>query len=349
MDRFLSSLYDLDAPRLVEANRKGVITPEQKMYVGNVFSFFSEFKRRAPWFLLIFFVPWGCIFASIFLLSKDVSQTFVFIFFVAVLAVFLYVLLARLIQFFRWRRITKRELEAGNIQEATGVVSLGRNAFEIKLSDQRLRLPYPERGDLQPGIRYAVYFLPESKTVLSAEPVGPVEERQIRSGLTQILAEANHFSLEALADNRQGRLTPGQIKHLFPDLLISLLMVCVPAGVLFYQWSEWGFSVDLKTLELSTLLIGIALIAIAGFGTYRMISSVADMAGGWVESVEGVGRKRVKVKKDSDGDRNTNYFYRVGGLDFKVKERAYLAFEDGRKYRVFYTPSTRKMVNIEAL
>lgn len=349
MEKFLSAIYDLDAPHIVEANRRGEITSEQRMHIANVVSFFQEFKSRGPWLLMLFLIPFGCIFLSGLMLSQDVPGKIVLAFAIVVFVFGLVFFIIKLARFLTWRKTVKRELEEATISHARGELVFGKEAFEVKVSDQRLRLPYENRGDLEPGVHYRVYYLPESKIVLSAEPLESIKEKDVSEGLTKILADVNQFSLEALPDNRRGRLHRSQMRQFIPNIIVSLLLIMVPIGIIVYQVLYQDLSLDLGDLDTGMLIMGIVFLALVLVGLYRLISLLSDVMGGWVESVEGMGTKKVEVKEDAEGDTSTYYYYVVGDMKFQVKQPAYRAFEEHREYRVYYTPSSKQMVNIEAL
>lgn len=349
MERFLSMLYDLDHPRYVEANRRGEITPDQKLFLDNIVSFYAALKQQGPLLLVAFLAFWACLFFSALLFNQGVSQAVVLAADAIVIAGTLAYLSRRLARYFRWRSKTKLDLAGSSIAQTTGQVRWGRKTFEVHSPHGRLRLPYAERDDLQPGSRYRFYFLPQSKTVLSAELLEPAAEDEVSRGLTEILARANNLSLEALTENRMGKLSRKQMTLFLPDIALSISMIVLPGAFVFYQFNQRGFSMDPRTLEWGTLLVGTVSIGLILFGLYRIATSLADMLGGWVDSVEGIGLKRIAVSEDSEGDTTSTYYYCVNGMDFKVKEEGYHALVENRPYRVFFTPRSRKMVNIEAL
>jgi len=348
MNRLLSAAYDLDHPRFVEANRRGEIPPEQREKLGGILTWLAELLKGRFRLGLLFIVPWLCIFLFAGLASLDLPFALVFFLPLGAGVVTLFFVAKNVIQFFSWRRTLKKELQEGSVRHGTGKLVFDKNAFAFEVSDDVLRLPFPDRGDIEPGLRYTVHYLPESKTVISAEALGRGSERQIRQGLTEILAVANKFSHDALPENRRGRLHTGQLKLFLPQLISNLLLALIPIGFVVYQLSRLNFSFRFSDLDIGwALLLGIpGLIALLGL--YRLVSTLVDVVVGWVESVEGMGTTKTKTTRDEGGS-TTEYFYVVGDMSFEVKQRAYRAFEENRRYRVYYTPATKTMVNIEAL
>ncbi|MFO7943848.1 MAG: hypothetical protein R6U51_06075 [Anaerolineales bacterium] len=68
-----------------------------------------------------------------------------------------------------------------------------------------------------------------------------------------------------------------------------------------------------------------------------------------VLSVEGVGHPFTRTSGSTENDRSINYYYQIGDRKFRVPRRAYAALLGGLKYRAYYTPYSKKLVNIEAL
>jgi hypothetical protein len=177
--------------------------------------------------------------------------------------------------------------------------------------------------------------------------------------LTSSLAQANGFDMSFLSENSQGMLSSSQMKLLFRPLLISLIFVVTPFIVIFYQLNSQGFLKKLYSglafssliadLPRGLLIIGGVLILTALLGLYFLITTLTDMLAGSVLVVEGIGKRKITTSTDSDGDTTTSLYYVIGERQFKVNKKAYLAFEKGRKYRAYFTPRRKILVNIEAL
>jgi hypothetical protein len=177
--------------------------------------------------------------------------------------------------------------------------------------------------------------------------------------LTAVLADSNGFDLSYLTENSQGVLAGGQINLLLMPLLTSLLFVLFPIAVIVFQLNTQGFlkklssgfafSALLADLPKGLLVIGGILLIITLLGLYYLISSVLDILSRTVEVIEGIGKTKVTISSDSDGDTTTKLFYVIDNRQFRVKKKAYLVFEQGRRYRAYYTPRRKVLVNIEVL
>lgn len=349
MDRLISNPYDLLSPHIVDANRRGQITQEQVERLGGVGTLFIALLNGWGVVKILFLIPFACLIGFFVLAWVNAPGGVVLLLVLAAALVFIYLLISRVVKFVSWRRALKRELDGGNIRQGTGELVFGKNAFEFQLADQRLRLPFWGRGDIEPGVRYTVYYLPESRTALSAEPLHPISERRVSQSLTEILAEVNGFDLDALSENRQGRLRVSQMKHFLSRMVSSSLLTFLPGGFIYYQSAIQDIPLSVEDLDLGSILLFGIPGAIALYGLYRLVSVLVDIVGGWAESVEGPGSIKTKVVSSGEAGSRTEYYYQVGDMQFKVNRRAFKAFEENRQYRVFYTPATKTMVNIEAI
>ena len=349
MDKFITNSYNLTAPNIVDANRQGQITPEQEKSLGGMGTLMIEFIKGWVSLKKFFLIPFACLFGIFILAWLNVPGGIVLLLALTAFLVFLYLVVSRIVKFIAWRIALKKELNGGNIQHGTGELVFGRNGFEFQLDDQRLRLPFWDRGNIDPGIRYNVNYLPQSKTVLSARPLDPGSGRRVRQGLNELLAQANGFLLEALPDNRQGRLRIGQMKHFLSKSIYGSLFTFLPGGFIYYQYAIRGISLNFKDPHLGNILfLGIPGV-IALYGLYRLVSVLVDVVAGWVKSVEGRGKLDTKVISSGEGGSEKKFFYLVEDMRFEVSSQAFRVFEENRNYRVYYTPATKTMINIEVI
>jgi hypothetical protein len=97
------------------------------------------------------------------------------------------------------------------------------------------------------------------------------------------------------------------------------------------------------------LIMGGITLLITVLGLYFFIITTLDFLGRTVHVLEGVGMGKVTTSTDDDGSKTTSMYYVIAGQRFKVTRKAYAVFESGRKYRVYFTPRRKVLVNIEAL
>lgn len=173
--------------------------------------------------------------------------------------------------------------------------------------------------------------------------------------LTEVLASANGFKLSSLPANQRGELTREQIPLLYGGLVSPLIFTLFPGGFLIYQIYQRGvfggesLGEIFRSLNTSFLVIGGILAALTVWGLILLVQAALDITGGQVASVEDVGFRQARSSTDDDGSRTTQLYYQIGGFSFRVKQRAFAAFEDERSYRAYFTPRRKALVNIEAV
>ena len=181
-----------------------------------------------------------------------------------------------------------------------------------------------------------------------------------RAELTEVLAEANKFDLSYLLENSRGELAPGQLSLLLSPLINSLIFLLVPGGFLGYQLFSEGFIKQLTTLNLPVsevistipqglLIFGGIMLLVSAYGLYFFIITTLDFLTRTVNVLEGVGVGKVTTSTDDDGTKTKDLYYVIAGQRFKVTRKAFEVFEWGRKYRVYYTPRRKILVNIEVM
>lgn len=352
--------YAYQNQEYLSQNRQGTLPFEQKQALDpgepRVGSFI---KKGAAWKKLS--IPiWLWLFGTLGLWSLNVPDGFPLAFLglgaVSIAGLFLWFYGT----YRRRSQLIRDELKMGRVVSGTGEILFRRGSYQAVLDGQQLVLGGAGKGDLSPGVQYRFFYLPESRVLLSAEALGPVPEKQAVKGLTEVLAEVNGFDLDSLPENRQGILTGSQLDAFIQPVLIGLFAVGFPAGVILYGlYAETGFLRPLREgagpgrvldgLNTVTWVIGLVLLGLSLFGVYYLVTTGLDFLNREVVYLEGTGLRQRKLERDTDGSTRELYYYLVGGREFKVSEDAYQAFENGRRYRVYFTPRRKRMVNIEVL
>lgn len=352
--------YDYQNRESIEQNRQGTITPDQKQALMPGGQSLGGFIRGGTAWKKLSIPVWLWLFGTIGLMTLDLPEIFPAAFFAAGLAA-----LAGLFFWF-WRRYRERnltiqrELAEDAVRSGMGEVLFIKGDYRVELEGKKLHLRAGGKGNLAPGVRYRFYYLPESRILLSAEALGAAPERQAVRELTEVLAEVNHFDTASLSANRRGLLTGGQLGKLLQPVLIGFFAVGFPAGVFWIGLTGEtgflrplrdgiGFLSGLRNLNSGVLVISLVLAGIALFGVYFLATALLDLWTREVVFIEGTGLRQRKQSRDSDGSTRERYFYLVGGQEFQVNEQAYQAFENGRKYRAYYTPRRKRLVNLEVL
>ena len=186
------------------------------------------------------------------------------------------------------------------------------------------------------------------------------DQGKSRAELTEVLAKVNGFDLSYLQENSRGELVQGQLSLLLSPLFTSLIFILVPAGFLGYQLYRQGFiklfitlniplSEVISTIPQGLLIMGVILLLITVLALYFFIITTLDFLGRTVQILEGVGVGKVTTSTDDDGSTTTSLYYVIAGHRFKVTRKAFKVFEWGRKYRVYFTPRRKVLVNIEVV
>ena len=189
---------------------------------------------------------------------------------------------------------------------------------------------------------------------------GGLKSDRTPEDLTADLALANGFDLSYITDNSRGELSPGQLGLLVSPLLVSLLIFLLPGGFLGLQLYQQGLLQKLisgdtpwmdifSTVPTGTVVIGTLLLVLSLVGLYFIILTILDLIGRSVDSLEGPGWKKITTSNDDDGSTTTRTYYVVAEQRFSVKKKGFGILENGRNYRVYFTPRRKILVNIEAL
>lgn len=343
--------YDVTDPDYLEANRAGRIHPDQAAILTHPLTgIIGLIRGRHPSLKIFILIPFLLIFGLFALGAMNrLSLRYVALMGFLALAIVVAAVAYGLYRFWRRRATMKEEIEQGLVRRDVGEVTFGRRDYEIKVHDRHLPLPFVGLGALSPGIEYRFYYLPRSGTLLSAEQLTFMRAQRARESLTEILARANRFQLEALRQNRRGMLAPGQITHLLSGLLIPLLFAGATVGFLGYRLRPYVGERSWSDMPTSTVVIGVILGVVGAIGFYLFVRGLLDVVGGRVLVVEGLGQTYKRTSSSSNGGSTTSYYYQIGEQRFKVSERAYRALIENLTYRAYYTPHRKTLVNVEAL
>jgi len=178
--------------------------------------------------------------------------------------------------------------------------------------------------------------------------------------LTEILAKENGFKLSSLEANQRGELTAEQTPLLFSRFFSSLMFILIPGAFLIYQLMQQGFfshppdSISgffAQVTQMSTGLkvMGVILAGAVLLGLVQFVKTLLDTLGKTVQKVQGIGRRQMTTSQDDDGSISRNMYYVIDGIKFRVKRKAFQAFDDGKQYRAYFTPRSKVLVNIEVV
>lgn len=249
----------------------------------------------------------------------------------------------------RWLTLfmrASRELRAGRVARAEGTLAWQRNTYVAQVSGEELFMLSAMKRELLPG-RYRFAYLPRIRVLAAADPINP----HPHLALTGRLAQAHDFSLETLAANRHGRVTPAQSfqrgSWILSSIGLAVLLVWI-AGLLILAATEpilptYPFT-NPHALNPIYVLIGSAvasaLVTTIALVAWRRLAT--DLRDRRPAVVEGHIRKVVR-----DQDVLPIYEYELNGRRFRVAKGAYEALDEALTYRVYSLPRSRMLLSIE--
>lgn len=176
------------------------------------------------------------------------------------------------------------------------------------------------------------------------------------SVFNESIAKANGFDLNALSANQRGELLTEQFSLLYAKLTGPVIIIFFSLGFLYYKLTQLGAlsgSINLTDvlgdLSIGFKVVGGILAALVIWGIVLVIQVLLDIAAGSVEVVEGTGYRKITTSNDQDDVKSQNLYFVVDKRKFRVKKKGFLAFEDGKHYRAYYTPRSKVLVNVEAV
>ncbi len=356
----LSGIYPIQNPEYVEANRRGEIKPEQVEFLGGTVATVFGLFRSGSGITGLFVLSSLCLFSTTAMLGLGIKPLITAAVFGSGVILTLIISGTKWARFHHWKTLVKEELTRGVIRDEIGEIKFGRNAYQAVVSSKILTLPFIGKENLEPGISYRFYFLPESGIILSAEALSGMPTAEAITGLTETLAEVNGFKLSSLGANQRGELTSEQAPLLYPRLVSSLIPLMVSIAILGFLLTRQGilsaltFNFPLTYegitgLPTSFLVLGGIMAAAVLVGLFRFLLALLDYLTRTVQQMEGVGHRQRRTSADGSGSIEQRMYYRIAGRKFKVNRRAYLSFEDGKSYRAYFTPRSKVLVNIEVV
>jgi hypothetical protein len=353
-----SGMYPVTKKEYLEANKQGKIHPEQHELLGGKIGDFVGFIRIGINLKQAFLYLTLSVFLGFALLSMQVATLYIIAGFILPLIVLVGLFLTKWLAYKRNRTNLQKELDQGRIEDGVGTLKFGKESYHVALPNRILTMPFVSKEELNPGVSYHFYYLPRSGVVLSAEEVKHTPVAEVRAVFTETLAEANGFKVSSLDANKRGELAAEQVSRIYSQLVSPLVFIATSIGVIYYQVTRldldgpFSFNAFLSALRQSTTamkIFGIIFIVLLVWGLVLFVQTLLDIAGKQVALVEGLGFRKITTSSDDDGSKNTRMYYVIDGVRFTVDRRGFLAFEDGRKYKAYFTPRRKILVNIEVV
>ena len=207
------------------------------------------------------------------------------------------------------------------------------------VSDSR-KLQSIRNGRVLPPGDYRFYCLPRSGLVVMAEELGSMSTSQPKDLLLEALARANHFSMDDLSVNRQGSLSGSQETRLLGYASLLGVFFLVFISLILFAFQSRMAEGNLLIYVFLAVMLAVMFLRL-GWGSVKVI---LDIWGGEVTYMDG------QVTKYIRHGRNTRYYlYQLGTTKFRVSKSAYNALIEGREYRVYFAPRSKRFVAIEPL
>jgi hypothetical protein len=344
---FFSTPNPTDSVALA-ANRVGELTPEQKKQIqGRLLPRLAGSLVGAIVFLPILFC-----FSTFMLGSLSAEDVWVAL-------VPLGIMLVLFGAMTLWAVITGArpalallDVMAGRVDQIDGRLAWHGQEYRGVAEGRTLRLL--PGAELMPG-GYRFYYLPRSGYVASAERLflGGTEA-EAQAELRRALQDVFNFADDDLPENQTGRLSARQTAAqlwaaarsglaLSPFLLMALFFA-VGFPLLFFTQSDGLSNEDWIGLLIGGGLGLIFFLVLAGI----ILAPFLDVFRGEVQSVEGEVEERA-ITTGSGKNRRTNYYYVVNDQRFNVGQRGHQALIQGRRYRLYFFPRSKRVVSVEPL
>lgn len=163
------------------------------------------------------------------------------------------------------------------------------------------------------------------------------------------LTEALGFGAEELAANREGYMTKrqrvmlSQGRGLWRWLYIAILIL-TPIAFMVIIWDGYRIG-DTPSSRFGIICFASLLASISFVYAYLKWRNLNhDLLKGNVESIEG--NARLESYRARDG---MKYFVKLGNNKFKIGRNAFQEFTNDQKYRVYYSPHSRKIISAEEI
>jgi hypothetical protein len=169
----------------------------------------------------------------------------------------------------------------------------------------------------------------------------PPLDSQGMEELRRALEQVGAADPQALEANRQGRQTGKQRRAPLADLRSNLqgaiIVLIGGVGLVYLGYSQKDFTASVAAGGFM-LLIELVLLSLVR-------TELADWASGQALVEQGIVSKYTRT---THGRRSyTHYYFRVNQVRLEVSHLAYDALLEGRPYRLYYAPGSKRLLNVE--
>ena len=330
------AFFDRPIPENLSANRRGILTLQQQKALEEIVA-----SQRAALVAFGGMSVFGALFMCFLFWKIDVADGIVSfpaqlingVVVILVFVAFVGFSIGDLFVFFAGDDLTN-----GVVESAVGKIEWSGKRYRMR-TESRLLRSLRSRVALPPPGGYRFYYLPRTGLVVMAEEAGNDGAHHVPT-LLLALASANSFSPEDLKVNQQGMLSKRQENGLL--LILALYVVsCMSIAALFTILIPLILRAVPATWALLVFIIGTILLLNFGWSAIKLI---ADVWHGKPSSVED------RVVRQTRRTRYYRFYYYVSGSHkFQVSESAYNALIEGKPYRIFYVPRSKRLVSMEPI
>ncbi len=235
------------------------------------------------------------------------------------------------------------DLRSSRVEQASGEITWRRGRYRAVTAGRSLDLAGVE---LEAG-EQMFFFLPRSGRVVSAETLMPDTPEHIRQLLLRALAESNHFKIGFLDDFRQGKLGRGRL-HQLERIWTAPAWILLFALAIFFAFAILASQNPENPIEVPLFLVlAVSSLVLVGYLAAGIVPTI-DVLNERLVLQEGTFRKE-RVVTGSGRSQSVRYYYLLDSQRWKISEAAYNALIEGKRYRIFSLPRSKRLVAIEPL
>jgi hypothetical protein len=154
----------------------------------------------------------------------------------------------------------------------------------------------------------------------------------------EMLEDAFAFDVDSLRHNAQGQLSHHQrmkLKSRFQNNSILLFFAVM------------AFIAALTLIRVGAVAYIVMLISLVGGGVLALQSLrlTSDLNANDIETIEG----RIHLDVQSGGQNSVVYQLQIGDMKFTLNKKKFLALKNGDPYRIYYLPSSKRILSVEWL
>jgi hypothetical protein len=249
-----------------------------------------------------------------------------------------------------------RDWLEGRVEQAVGKVTGENREYVAKIEGSRRPLKWlrMEWSDLEYSHvetlllgNYTFYYLPHSRSILSATLLNETSDANAQSEVTTDLARVLGIGAADLAANTVGKLGPQQAFKLIRMAPVRLVGVILLGWVLLERTVEMWASRPSDFWDYFLLVLTVGLCGITCYVLARRCRQMLlDALSGRVRTTEGVLRKRFESHTTGGSGLIMTHYFTFSEGEFEVSSDLYDAVAARHIYRVYFGSHSRVIVGM---